>query len=183
MDSPPTAPVSKHRPGFFTPKIKFTPQEDEMLRELVGRFGATDWRRVASHLSTRNSRQCRERWKNYLDPLVAHSQEWTDDDDALLESVFADVGSRWTTLASYFPGRSTNSVKNRWIALQRRKRRRARARRQAIDRSDDDRETDEDAAPEVPRCEDPLAFLSSVKNAIDVVFELFSDQKDASEWF
>ena len=57
------------------------------------------------------------------------------------------------------------------------------ARGGATDGSDDDCETDEDVASEPPRRDDPLVFLSSVKNAIDVVFELFSDQKDVSEWF
>jgi hypothetical protein len=35
--------------------------EDEQLRELVGRFGTTQWTLIASHLFGRNGKQCRER--------------------------------------------------------------------------------------------------------------------------
>jgi hypothetical protein len=114
-------PVSKHRPHYFTPKVKFTAEEDELLREIVERCGPTDWRGISNRLGTRNPRQCRERWLNYLDPHVSSPNEWLPEEDARLESAFEMVGTHWNALASYFPGRSTNNVKNRFTLLQRRK--------------------------------------------------------------
>jgi hypothetical protein len=121
MDDGRPSGVSKHRPHHFTPKVKFTAAEDELLRALVQRYGPGDWRSISSYIGSRNPRQCRERWQNYLDPRVSDPCVWSSEEDARLLATFAEIGTQWSTLASYFPGRSTNNVKNRFVALQRRK--------------------------------------------------------------
>jgi hypothetical protein len=102
--------------------MKFTGAEDALLRDLVQRFGASNWQRIAAHLPTRNARQCRERWSNYLDPGIAAPKEWTPEDEARLEVAWTAFGPRWTAIAACFPGRSTFNVKNR-VALMRRRER------------------------------------------------------------
>jgi hypothetical protein len=102
--------------------MKFTSAEDILLRDLVNRFGPSNWKVIAAHLPTRNARQCRERWSNYLDPTVADPKEWTPEEDARLEIAWAAFGPRWTAIAACFPGRSTFNVKNRIILMQRRER-------------------------------------------------------------
>jgi hypothetical protein len=126
MNAEPSQGVSKHRPRYFTPKIKFTTAEDGLLRDLVQRYGAGEWRTISAYLGSRNPRQCRERWQNYLDPRVSDPREWDPEEDARLLAVYDEIGTRWSTLASYFPGRSTNNVKNRVVALHRRRRGRGR---------------------------------------------------------
>ncbi|KAJ1619778.1 hypothetical protein T492DRAFT_603066, partial [Pavlovales sp. CCMP2436] len=37
-------------------------EEDDHLREFVGRFGTAQWTLISSHLLGRNGKQCRERW-------------------------------------------------------------------------------------------------------------------------
>lgn len=49
-------------------KSKFTPQEDQMLSDLVARFGENDWKAISFCMRTRSVRQCRERWQHYLSP-------------------------------------------------------------------------------------------------------------------
>jgi hypothetical protein len=115
MELPVPSTVSKYQPSYFTPKIKFKPDKDDLLRSLVARFEAGDWRLIANHISPRSSWQCRERWKNYLDPHIKPRDVWTAEEDSLIESSFAKIRSRWTTLAAIFPGRSTNNVKNRFV--------------------------------------------------------------------
>jgi hypothetical protein len=111
------------RRRYFPPKVKFTPDEDERLRSLVKSHGTKDWHAISAGLGTRNARQCRERWHNYLDPRVSNPLDWSPEEDARLEDAFREVGSRWGNLAAYFPARSTNNVKNRFLALQRQKQR------------------------------------------------------------
>jgi hypothetical protein len=99
----------------------FSAQDDEELSCLVRSLTEENWAYVAqnmTHLFT--SRQCRERWKNYLDPRLQHVS-WTDADDARLLDDYARLGTRWTVIASGFPGRSGNSVRNRIFLLLRKK--------------------------------------------------------------
>jgi hypothetical protein len=114
---------SKHRPGYFTPKIKFTSEEDDLLRELVARFGTSDWRAIAAVMGTRNQRQCRERWHNYLSPQISEPPKWSMEEESRLLVAYAAIGGRWKTLACHFPGRSVVNVKNRFVRLRRREQR------------------------------------------------------------
>jgi hypothetical protein len=97
----------------------FTPEEDDRLRELVGKHGDCDWDRIASKIYRRDARQCRDRWCNYLSPHVVHSA-WSRADDQLLEEKVAEMGRRWISIAPYFPGRTEINVRNRWNYLQKR---------------------------------------------------------------
>lgn len=110
---------SKHRPSYFTPKIKFTLQEDMLLYNAVRNHGTDDWHVIASKVPGRNPRQCRERWNNYVNPSLI-STPWTAEEDYLLMKKYQELGSHWCAIASYFSSRSTNSVKNRFIILNRR---------------------------------------------------------------
>lgn len=105
----------KRRPGKF--KNKFTPAEDALLVEIVGKIGCDDWAEVARHVEGRNPRQCRERWNNYVNPSIA-KVPWTDAEDRLLEQKYKEFGSKWHLIAGYFPNRSKNNIKNHWITYQ-----------------------------------------------------------------
>jgi hypothetical protein len=99
----------------------FTEQDDEELRNLVNTFGESSWKDIAIRMPLGfSSRQCRERWQNYVSPLL-YSQIWTDEEDQKLIEEFARVGTRWTVIAEAFPGRSGNTVRNRYFLLQRKK--------------------------------------------------------------
>ena len=116
--------VSKHRPSYFTPKIKFSPHEDMLLLHAVQSLGTGDWHIIASRVPGRNARQCRERWNNYVNPSLI-SAPWTPEEDRFLMEKYQELGAHWRTIASYFSSRSTNSIKNRFTILQRRQRKKA----------------------------------------------------------
>ena len=44
------------------------PEEDDHLRELVQIYGIKSWAAIATNLSNRSGKQCRERWRNHLRP-------------------------------------------------------------------------------------------------------------------
>ena len=96
------------------PRRRFTQQEDEALKLLVQKYGAADWNRIANHMpSSRNARQCRHRYTNYLNESYKPSP-WTEEEDELIVSMFHTVGPKWVLIAKSLAGRTGNDVKNRW---------------------------------------------------------------------
>lgn len=92
---------------------KFTPEEDARLRFLVDRQGPKKWDLIAREMPGRTSRQCRDRYKNYLVPGFFNGQ-WSEEEDELLLSMYLKHGSQWSKLSKFFKNRSANSLKNRW---------------------------------------------------------------------
>jgi hypothetical protein len=70
-------------------------------------------------MTTRNPRQCRERWTNYVNPLLKQGN-WTYEEDRLLEAKFARYGTKWKTIAQFFTNRSDISLRNRHDMIARR---------------------------------------------------------------
>jgi hypothetical protein len=99
-------------------KLKFTPEEDERLNAIVREYGIKDWIKVGSLMRTRNARQCRERYKNYLDPDLRRGG-WTIQEDELLEAKHREYGAKWNKIARFFANRSDISLRNRWMVLAR----------------------------------------------------------------
>jgi hypothetical protein len=166
--------VSKHRPRYFTPKVKFTTAEDALLRDLVQRYGAGEWRTISACLGSRNPRQCRERWQNYLDPRVSDPCGWDPEEDARLLAAYEEIGTRWSTLASYFPGRSTINVKNRMVVLHRRRRGRG---------QNDTVESTNKANPQISEAGEPEQSLNHLNliNRIESSFNEPYDQQVADD--
>ena len=98
------------------PREQFTEKEDELLKELVSKYGADNWKRIASKMENRNSRQCKERWNCYLSPDINKSP-WTDEEDRLLIKLYREIGSKWKIISSAFKNRTHISVRNRMKTL------------------------------------------------------------------
>jgi hypothetical protein len=105
--------------GYFKPRAKFSPADDEELRHLVGSLGQMDWSAIAERMPGKNARQCKERWANYLAPSL-NTAAWTIQDDLMLIQKYAELGSKWVQIAAFFPNRTDAMIKNRFNKLQRR---------------------------------------------------------------
>ena len=109
--------VTQQQKSSLAPKkCKLTPDEDQKLINLVMKYGSRDWLYISQKMMTRNPRQCRERWNNYLNPNLT-SEPWTTEEDRLLIAKFQEYGCHWSKISKFFSKRSHNSVRNRWQLL------------------------------------------------------------------
>lgn len=104
------------------PKTKFTSDEDNMILKLVEIYGDENWALIASKMKGRSTRQCRERYRNYLSPTVNNSP-WTSDEDTLLYKRYERFGPKWKLIADGFNNRTDINIKNRWLLLERHRKR------------------------------------------------------------
>ncbi|KAL1804794.1 hypothetical protein ACET3Z_027862 [Daucus carota] len=95
---------------------KWIPNEDKRLKVAVTFFGAKSWRKVAHYVPGRDHVQCRERWKNSLDPCVKLDY-WTSEEDQRLEEAYEEFGPSWNKIASYVTQRTDNQCLRRWKVL------------------------------------------------------------------
>jgi hypothetical protein len=172
---------------FLGPKVKFEPREDALLIEAVQTHGTGDWSLVASMVNGRNARQCRERWNNYVNPALTHT-DWTSAEDELLIEKYGELGPKWHKIAGCFEGRAKNNVRNRFHAIQRRKARQERpeaaAREKAVMAVNEDiaemaaKQTNADAASH-----DPLAFLDAAHQQCGISWQTDLDPEFSSCYF
>lgn len=101
-------------------KFKFNDEEDNNLRELVSQYGTDNWNIIASMLNGRTPRQCRDRWNHYLSQ-EENKKPWTEAEDFKLINYYQDIGSKWATIATYFPDRTAVDIRNRCCRLLRKR--------------------------------------------------------------
>ena len=107
-------------------KIRFTKEEDEKLKKLVDEELAkkkkVNWFYVSKNMGNRTSRQCRERYNNYIrDSEHKYYGKWSPEEDKLLLSKYAEYGPQWCIISKFFGNRSNINVKNRFASLQRKR--------------------------------------------------------------
>lgn len=78
------------------------------------------WVEISKRVPGRNSKQCRERWFNNLDPSVNHGP-WTEEEDAKLLQLAEQYNQSWAKMQRKLPGRTVNTVKTRFHTLRREK--------------------------------------------------------------
>jgi len=105
------------KPGIK--KGKWSADEDKTLKAFVGADSANiSWSSLSEQIIGRTSKQCRERWFQHLAPHLNRTP-FTEEEDALLLKLHAQLGNVWTTIAAHVNGRTADAVKVRLRSLSR----------------------------------------------------------------
>lgn len=97
-------------------KCKFTHEEDKHLISLVSQYG-DDWEKISAKMPTRNARQVRDRYMNYLAPDI-NTAPFTPEEDELILKKMKEIGPRWLFMKTFFKGRSEIALKNRCLIVE-----------------------------------------------------------------
>jgi hypothetical protein len=100
-------------PGLV--KGHWTTEEDSLLRDWVKVNGSVRWSDCSKQIQGRNGKQCRERWNNTLDPELKKGK-WSYSEDLKIIELYNSLGGKWCQMSAFLPGRSENSIKNRFYS-------------------------------------------------------------------
>jgi hypothetical protein len=97
------------KPGIL--RGNWQPHEDALIVHMAAQ--GDKWAEIASRLPGRIGENVRERYVNVLDPRLKKTP-WTDEEDRILFENQRVLGNKWSEIRKLIPGRSENSIKNRY---------------------------------------------------------------------
>ena len=96
-------------------KGQWSPQEDKLLKQWVQINGPKKWEACGRFIQGRKGKQCREQWKNCLNPDLLKGK-WTPEEDFLIMFFYPKCKESWKKIIPLFNGRIENSIKNRFYS-------------------------------------------------------------------
>ncbi|GAA0160608.1 DNA-binding transcription factor [Lithospermum erythrorhizon] len=95
-------------------KGPWTAEEDRKLINFILNNGQCCWR-AAPKLAglSRCGKSCRLRWTNYLRPDLKRGL-LSEYEEQMVIDLHAQLGNRWSKIASHLQGRTDNEIKNHW---------------------------------------------------------------------
>jgi hypothetical protein len=98
---------------------KWTPDEDNKLKDAVPMYNGNDWTAIAALVPGRTRNQCWHRWRDVLNPSINRANRctgsWTPDEDTKLKTaVQMHVRNDWEAIARLIPRRTNTQCRDRW---------------------------------------------------------------------
>ncbi|RAL43623.1 hypothetical protein DM860_017366 [Cuscuta australis] len=95
-------------------KGPWTAEEDKKLMIFILNNGQCCWRAVPKLAGLlRCGKSCRLRWINYLRPDLKRGL-LSESEEKMVIDLHAQLGNKWSKIASHLPGRTDNEIKNLW---------------------------------------------------------------------
>lgn len=115
--------TSNDTPKTRKPRKRWTPEEAQKLLALVEIHGVGKWTAIASNFEnpTRNAKDCRQYWDNYLAPKISN-ENWSIAETIELQKLYQELGPKWTKIGKRLPTpdnkiRPTFQCKNKWMQM------------------------------------------------------------------
>jgi len=94
---------------------KWNPEEDDLLREAVQKYGGRNWKRISEILVGRTDVQCLHRWQKVLRPGLIKGPWTQEEDDAVIDLVNKYGIKSWSFIARQLKGRLGKQCRERWV--------------------------------------------------------------------
>lgn len=108
-----------------SPRRMWIKEEDDLLRTVVMDNSKLTWKEIAcifnsesimrqttkNKKSEKSGKQCRERFRNYLDNNVI-DKAWSKDEKILFMLLHSVYGNHWSEIARFYPNKNDLSMKN-----------------------------------------------------------------------
>ncbi len=103
-------------------RVRWTPDQDAVLRSIVDTYGTSDWNVIADNINSKfegaekSARQCRQRWQKHIHPALSKHQ-WSEREEVDLLLAHQKYKNSWSDIACALKGRNNNSIKNRFYTI------------------------------------------------------------------
>mmetsp|Transcript_34204 Transcript_34204/g.133968 ORF Transcript_34204/g.133968 Transcript_34204/m.133968 type:complete len:501 (-) Transcript_34204:1598-3100(-) len=113
----PSTPAERQSRGTNWSKrlSNWSDEEDRILTKCVAKFGAKNWKVIATHLPNRTDIQCLHRWNTVLNPQLVKGPWTKEEDDEIRFLVSQYETPRWSLIAKHLPGRIGKQCRERWL--------------------------------------------------------------------
>ena len=111
-NSPTALAPTRSRNRMRSNSTKWTPEEDELLAQLVHQ--SESWSVITSHFPGRTSKQVLAHWKKVADPEIVRGSWTCQEDQTIVNWVAQNGATKWSSLAEQLPGRIAKQCRERW---------------------------------------------------------------------
>ena len=86
------------------------------MKKVVRKYGAKNWKKIASFLKERTDVQCLHRWQKVLNPSLVKGP-WTKEEDDLVYTLVEKYGPQWKKIADEMQTRTRKQIRDRYLNI------------------------------------------------------------------
>lgn len=109
-----SAPLAPTRSRNQTQSIIWTPEEDELLTNIMKATPVATWCSLLHHFPGKTAQQIAGRWEKVLNPSLVKGSWTREEDEIIVEFVTKNGPKNWVKLAESLPGRIGKQCRERW---------------------------------------------------------------------